>query len=108
LVETPMGEVFFRPPETLAGMYRYYLRLRRELERTDALFPETRDVHRRFGSRTPDLLARAGVGDRIAWTVFHACLSLCRVRYRADRFLQRHGRGGVRDAWQPIPETKEW
>ncbi len=103
--EAPEGPVRYRAPETLRGMYRYYLRLRRELERESLLFPELEPAHRRFGSRRADLLARAPAGERLAYLEFQAWLLLCRLGYRADRFAQRH-LGLRRDAWLPIEETK--
>ncbi|MBX3184628.1 MAG: hypothetical protein KF915_18510 [Polyangiaceae bacterium] len=104
--ETARGLVRYRAPETLQGMYRTYRRLRRELERTDALFPETRPVHRQFGERRADQLASAQLSERAAWLVFQAALMGCRAVYRVDRLAHDLGASPARP-WPPIVETKE-
>ncbi len=112
LRETPVGCVQFRAPETWVGMYRYYRRLRREIERIDALFPQTREVHASFGSRRSDLLATAPWKDRALHAVFSLALLPCRLGYRLDRAYHRRssaskGRGrGQGDSWKPIAESK--
>jgi glycosyltransferase involved in cell wall biosynthesis len=67
--ETARGCVWFRAPETFRGMYRYYRRLQKELERVDRLFPEWREAGRRFGARRTDarLLERATADERRAF-----------------------------------------
>jgi cellulose synthase/poly-beta-1,6-N-acetylglucosamine synthase-like glycosyltransferase len=67
------GVVWFRAPETLGGMYRYYRRMRRELARIDALFPESRAP--RLDARSTDTLAAAPVGERALHGVFAAALA---------------------------------
>jgi hypothetical protein len=106
LRETSDGEVRFRAPETWRGMYRYYRRMRRELERTDLLFPELRAVGARHGSRRPDLLARAPAGERGAFLLFQLALGACRLAYRLDRASVELGVAPPPDAWPPIAETK--
>ncbi|HUB05377.1 MAG TPA: hypothetical protein VMB50_00160 [Myxococcales bacterium] len=104
--ETAVGRVHYRAPETLRGMYRYYRRLRRELERESLLFPELEPAHRRLGRRRADLLASASPGERLAYAEFQGWLLLCRVGYRVDRFVQRRLRLR-RNAWPAIAETKQ-
>src|SRR6185503_247411 len=84
-LETTEGAVVYRPPATLRGMYRYYRRMRMDLERTSALFPELEGAHRRFGRRGPDRLRAAPLGERIAYAEFQLALALCRIAYRAER-----------------------
>lgn len=94
--------VWFRPPETARGAYRYYRRLRRAFEECDALFPETRARHVR--RRTdPERLARAPRSDRAAFRVFEAMIAAFRVTYAAERAYHR---GRTWDPWTPIEETK--
>ncbi|MCX5745573.1 MAG: glycosyltransferase [Proteobacteria bacterium] len=91
--ETADGMIRFRAPETLRGMYRYYRRMRRELERIDALFPElpaTRDPPGR--DRGP--------------LVFRVALAACRVAYRAERFAVDRLHVAPGDPWPAISETK--
>jgi hypothetical protein len=92
------GVVWFRAPETWLGMYRYYRRMRRELERIDRLFPEL-GAH---GSREPDLLAAAPRDERRAWHVFTTALAVCRLAYRVERVV-----GRASDPWPAIAETKQ-
>ncbi|ACY18162.1 glycosyltransferase [Haliangium ochraceum] len=106
LHETATGLVRFRAPETWLGMYRYYRRMRMELERLDALFPETRAVHARYGVRRPDLLARAPRRERCAWHLFRAALLTCRAAYRAERAFYEHLSPRPLQPWPAIPETK--
>ncbi len=105
--ETTRGLVRFRAPETLLGMYRYYRRLRRELERMDALFPETRDVHRAFGSRHPDLLHASPFLERAAWHLFQTVLLGCRAAYVAERIYYERLSSAPLEPWPAIAETKE-
>jgi glycosyltransferase involved in cell wall biosynthesis len=106
LRETARGSLSFRAPETWRGMYRYYRRMRLELERLDALFPETREAHRRFGRRTPDLLPAAPASERLAWHLFHAALLPCRAAYRLERAYYEAWSAHPLAPWPPIEETK--
>ena len=102
LRETTRGLLSFRAPETWRGMYRYYRRMRRELARVDALFPELRVV----APRVPDLLAAATDGERRAWRMFELALAACRVAYRAEQLAVDRLGAPVRDPWPAIAETK--
>jgi glycosyltransferase involved in cell wall biosynthesis len=106
--EVKTAQIHFRPPETLAGMYRYYKRMRLEIERLDILFPELREAHARFGRRALDreALRRAPPRERFLWRVFHAALWLCRGWYRLERCYYRHLARGSCPTWGPILETK--
>ncbi|HEV7553812.1 MAG TPA: glycosyltransferase [Kofleriaceae bacterium] len=92
------GIVWFRAPETWLGMYRYYRRMRRELERIEQLFPEL-GAHER---RAPDLLDAAPASERRAWHLFHVALAVCRLAYRVERAV-----GRASDPWPAIAETKQ-
>ncbi len=102
LRETTRGLLHFRAPETWRGMYRYYRRMRRELARMDALFPELRGV----APRVPDELAAATPAERRAWRVFEVALAACRVAYRAERLAVDRLGVPARDPWPAIAETK--
>ena len=91
----------FRAPETWRGMYRYYRRMRRELERIDALYPELPKQR-----RAPDLLATAPPDERRAWRVFQLALAGCRLAYRAERFACERLGMPARNPWPAIAETK--
>lgn len=104
LSETAEGCVYFRAPETWRGMYRYYRRMRMELERMDLMFPETR--HERYGGRAPDLLATAPLGERAAFLLFQAALAGCRVAYRAERAYYETWSTEPCDPWPAVEETK--
>jgi hypothetical protein len=83
-------------------MYRYYRRMRRELERIDALFPETRGAP----PRRPDLLATASPDERRAWRLFQLALAGCRLAYRAERIACDRLGMPPGDPWPAIAETK--
>jgi len=107
LAETSRGIVHFRAPETWDGMYRYYRRLRRELDRTDALFPETRPVHARHGHRVQDLLPQAPFRERRLHDVFRLALAGCRARYRCERFAVDVLGWPAGDPWPAVVESKQ-
>jgi hypothetical protein len=107
LAETAPGTVYFRAPETWEGMYRYYRRLRRELDRTSALFPETRAVHDRHGRRLQDLLPEAPFGERRLHDLFRLALLGCRARYRCERFVVDVLGWPAGDPWPPVIESKQ-
>ncbi len=106
LRETEEGLLEFRAPETWRGMYRYYRRMRRELERMDALFPELAAARARYGRRQADLLAGAGAADRTAYALFQAALWPCRGLYRLERAARERLRLPAPAGWPAIPETK--
>jgi glycosyltransferase involved in cell wall biosynthesis len=106
LREVEGGCVRFRAPETLRGMYRYYRRMRRELERTDLLFPETREVHARWGTREATEVRHAPRAERRAYRDFQAALALCRVAYVIERAYARHLAPRARSPRPPRAETK--
>jgi len=106
LVETPLGCVQFRAPETWRGMYRYYRRMRMELERVSALFPELDAAHARFGSRPADRLATATAGERRAYARFQRALLVCRAGYRLERAWYQRVARSTCQPWPPIEETK--
>ncbi len=106
LIETRAGCVVYRAPETWRGMYRYYRRMRMELDRVSALFPELDAAAARFGARRPDRLAAAPLAGRIAYGLFTLALAGCRVVYRLERaYYQRLARTTC-PAWPPVEETK--
>jgi glycosyltransferase involved in cell wall biosynthesis len=106
LVETEEGCVVYRAPETWRGMYRYYRRMRMELERVSALFPELDAAAARFGARRADRLATASLAERAAYGAFTLALGVCRVGYRLERaYYQRFARTTC-PAWPPVEETK--
>jgi glycosyltransferase involved in cell wall biosynthesis len=106
--EVPEGRIWFRPPETFEGMYRTYRRMRREIERINAIFPETCATHRRDGVRRCDrrALRQAAWQDRWSWRLFQAALVVCQVRYLLDRFYHQHlsRRKGLE--WGTVTESK--
>ncbi len=106
LCETERGCVYFRAPETLRGMYRYYRRMRMELQRISALFPELEDAHARFGTRRADRLDHAPSGDRAAYFQMQLALALCRAGYRVERAYYQHVARSTCPAWPPVEETK--
>jgi len=106
LMETREGDVVYRAPETWRGMYRYYRRMRMELERVSALFPELDAAAARFGARRADLLPSAPLAGRVAYGAFTLALAACRIGYRLERaYYQRFARATC-PAWPPVEETK--
>ena len=106
LVETTEGCVYYRAPETLRGMYRYYRRMRMEIERVSALFPELNGAHGKFGTRGADLLAEATLTDKIAYCEFQLALAVCRAGYLVERAYYQHVADARCPAWPPVEETK--
>lgn len=106
LVETREGCVEYRALETWTGMYRYYRRMRMEVERVSALFPELDWAHTRYGERRADRLEGAPLAWRVAYLQFHAALALCMAGYRLERFYYQRLARARCPAWPPIVETK--
>lgn len=106
LAETTEGHVYYRAPETLRGMYRYYRRMRMELERISALFPELEPAHRAHGARRPDRLRHAPLDQRIAHIEFQLALALCRTGYALERAYYMHLARSTCPAWPRVEETK--
>lgn len=106
--EVGQGAVYFRAPETLRGMYRYYRRMRMELERMDRLFPETREVHERYGKRRtdPELLERAAPEERWLFRLFRLAMVGCRAAYAIERAWYLYAARSPCLDWEPITETK--
>lgn len=106
LAETSEGCVVYRAPETFKGMYRYYRRMRMELARVSALFPELDAAAARFGTRRPDLLAAAPASARLAHAGFTLALALCKLGYHLERAYYQHFARTTCPAWPPVEETK--
>jgi glycosyltransferase involved in cell wall biosynthesis len=109
IAEVPGARLWFRPPETLAGMYRYYRRMRMEIERLDLLFPELRETHRQHGVRSYDWerVRQAPARERWLWRLFRLALLGCKIWYLTERFYYRYlARGGC-PAWPPVEESKQ-
>jgi glycosyltransferase involved in cell wall biosynthesis len=106
--ETSEGTLWFRPPETLRGMYRYFRRMRMELERLDRLFPETRATHEKHGIRRTDAaaVARATTEERRLFRLFQAAIKGCELVYAAERAFYLHLARSPCEDWSPIDETK--
>lgn len=103
--EVPGAHLWFRPAETLGGMYQIYLRMTREIGRLNALFPETIPVHQRRGyDRAAE--KSAPWRDRVLWRVFRVALVLCRLRYKLERWYYQQMSKSPIDAWQPVKESK--
>lgn len=105
-LETADGCIAFRAPETWQGMYRYYRRMRMELERVSILFPELDLAHEQFGSRNPDRLSQAPWSDRAWHGYFQFALAFCRLGYLVERAYYQHLGTSACPAWPPIEETK--
>lgn len=97
--------VFYHPPETFTGMYRMYLRMTREIERLNVMFPETVPVHQQRGYDRAAVRA-ASWSDRWLWRVFRVALCLCRVRYRLEKYYYQNIASRPIDAWRPVMESK--
>jgi glycosyltransferase involved in cell wall biosynthesis len=101
--EVEEGRIYFRAPETFAGMYAYYRRMRLEMERCDRLFPETARVGGADGHRNKDLLRPADWG----WLgIFNLALILCRLRFTCLRIGTRYFARSPGPMWPAIEETK--
>jgi hypothetical protein len=98
--------VCFRAPETWRGAYRYYRRMRMELERVSALFPELDAAHARFGARRADRLAGAPLADRLVHAEAQLVFAVCGAAYRLERAYYQHLARETCPAWPPVEETK--
>lgn len=103
--EIDAAHIRYHPPETFTGMYRMYLRMTREIERLNVMFPETIPVHQHRGYDRAAERA-APWRDRLLWRVFRIALSLCRVRYNVERYYYQNIASAPLDAWRPVEETK--
>jgi glycosyltransferase involved in cell wall biosynthesis len=106
--ETREGALWFRPPETLLGMYRYFRRMRAEIERLDRIFPATRATHEKHGIRRTDpaAVARATGEERRLFRLFQAAVKGCEIVYAAERAYYLHVARTPCADWTPIAETK--
>lgn len=98
--------IWYRGPETLAGMYSRYRRMQAELERVARLFPEFEAVRRAFGARVSDQVRAAPAVERLHFRVVQAAVALCRLGYRLDRLYHRHVAARAPDLWPPVIDTK--
>jgi glycosyltransferase involved in cell wall biosynthesis len=104
--EVDTAQVWYRPPETFEGMHRTYLRMRRDIERLNLIFPETVRVHQKRGYDREAFRA-ASSGECWLWRVFQAALLLCRIRYRAEKFYYQHLSPRDCVPWKPVEESKQ-
>lgn len=108
LARSDEGRLWYRNPETASGVYAYYRRIRRELERLDRLFPEMAESGRRFGYRRTSLRRwlEAPLEGKAAFALFRAVDACWGPVYAAERlyFQKLAGRDG--EIWPVIGETK--
>src|SRR5207253_477462 len=92
ICQAPEARVWFSPPETFAGMYTTYKRMRWEAERLNKIFPETKSTNRRDELRRNDWdrMRRVCRRERWLWRVFHAAHVLCALRYEGERFFYQN------------------
>jgi glycosyltransferase involved in cell wall biosynthesis len=103
--EIGSAEIGFRPAETFVGMYRTYLRMRREIERLNRLFPESIPVHQQRGYDW-EAERRAAWRDRVLWRVFRVALGICKLCYFVERLYFQHLSSTPVRAWKPVIESK--
>lgn len=103
------ARVFYRPPETLRGMYRKYQRMVLEIERLHAYFPETRPAHEQWGQRRLDRsrLREAPLRERLYYVLFQLALVLCKLAYAGERYYYTHFSRTPCPTWLPVEESKE-
>lgn len=108
LARSDEGSLSFRPPETLRGMYAYYRRIRRELERNDLLFPEMRATGQRHGQRQTDWekFLAAPAREQALFAVFQGIDTLLGGVYAAERAYYQLLAPDECPPWPIIPETK--
>ncbi|MBB5036568.1 glycosyltransferase [Prosthecobacter dejongeii] len=104
--EIPSAEIRYRPPETFTGMYRMYLRMRREHERLNLLFPESVPAHQQRGYDW-EAERRAPWRDRLLWRIFRLALGCCNLCYRLEKFYFQSLPGQPPETWLPVTETKK-
>src|SRR5579872_2975696 len=104
----PAG-IYYRPPETLRGMFHKYQRMRLEIERLNRYFPRTKAAHRRWGQRRVDwhLFSKAPFDDKLRYAHFQAALVLCKIAYHAQKFWFTYLSSRPCPTWFPVVETKE-
>ena len=96
IVEVAGPPILYRAPETLFGMCQHLRRLRREVGRIDALFPE---LPRPPPEGPPHL---SSVADVWAFCVFRVALSLCRLWL----WWEAQSATTMTSSWNTVPETK--
>ena len=70
-------------------MYRYYRRMRMELERISRIFPEARAGSHELWHAPRRSAGPADRAGRLAFAEFSLWLAICRVGYRAERLYYR-------------------
>lgn len=103
------ASIWYRPPETLTGMFRKYQRMLLEIERINCYFPETEDTHRKWGRRKIDwqFLFGSPVHEWFLYSLFLFGLALCKVGYRLQRLYYSRFSNKPCTTWLPVVETKE-
>lgn len=104
--EVQTTTIRYQAPETLTGMYRYYLRMRLEMTRIAMLFP-TMQPEQRFGKSTDwERLASASNIEKFHWVIFQIAFRICKMRYHLDRIYYSNFSNSICPIWQPVTETK--
>jgi glycosyltransferase involved in cell wall biosynthesis len=102
------GRIWYRSLETMRGIFAYYSRIRRELERLDRLFPEMVPTARRYGHRERDWgrFRAASPRTQALFSLFRVVEEICGAGYAAERlYYQRIARHDC-PPWPVIQETK--
>lgn len=102
------ASLWYRPPETIVGMYRKYQRMRLEIERLHVYFPPTVAVHSRWGQRRlvlGKILSRE-LPEVFYYTVFLGALYACKMWYFLEKTYYSYFSKSYCPTWKPVVETK--
>tara|TARA_B110001454_G_scaffold219179_1_gene250772 strand:- start:59126 stop:60076 length:951 start_codon:yes stop_codon:yes gene_type:complete len=101
--------IWYRPPETLQGMYRKYQRMKLEIERLNYFFPETVKTHQNFGRRRlqKKLILNRPISEISYYMLFLIGLYLCKAGYELEKFYYRYLSKQYCPTWKPVVETKD-
>lgn len=101
--------IWYRPPETLQGMYRKYQRMKLEIERLNCFFPETVKTHNDLGRRQlqKNLILDRPIVEIGYYGLFLIGLYLCKAGYELEKFYYRHLSNQYCPTWNPVLETKD-
>lgn len=100
--------IYYRPPETLQGMYRKYQRMILEIERLDVLFPEMKPTHQKWGRRKFrfDILRTKSLIEIMAYGWFILHLRICQIFYKIEKIYFSNFSKTACPTWKPVIETK--
>ena len=105
-IKQTSGEIYYQAPASFKGMYRYFRRMKIELNRVSLLFPDLSWPSGAQRKTEFTNLKKASFREQLDWVIFQLSLQFCKLWFWWEKKRASYSNKGLNDIWQPVEETK--